>query len=159
MFHCRGRQARQYWWKCLCVCWSTVKYSAHLDCFISCATNYKNSLVLGWIEKSKMNMRTWVPCYSSPLSKLKAWCSLVTVGSTTRTQTILILFFLFFRESKLQKDNIDIVSEDFLWYCLELKLYLYFLSFFLFFFSFFYQSTERSLRFPKVWTHLTTVRE
>ena len=35
-------------------------YSAHLDCFISCATNYKNSLVLGWIEKSKMNMRTWV---------------------------------------------------------------------------------------------------
>ncbi|CAH3148711.1 unnamed protein product [Pocillopora meandrina] len=35
-----------------------VMYSAHLDCFISCATNYKNSLVLGWIEKSKMNMRT-----------------------------------------------------------------------------------------------------
>lgn len=35
-----------------------VMYSAHLDCFISCATNYKDSLVLGWIEKSKMNMRT-----------------------------------------------------------------------------------------------------
>ncbi|XP_068715125.1 cilia- and flagella-associated protein 337-like [Montipora foliosa] len=35
-----------------------VMYSVHLDCFISCATNYKNSLVLGWIEKSKMNMRT-----------------------------------------------------------------------------------------------------
>ena len=44
----------------ICLLILPVMYSAHLDCFISCATNYKNSLVLGWIEKSKMNMRTWV---------------------------------------------------------------------------------------------------
>ncbi|EDO44327.1 predicted protein [Nematostella vectensis] len=35
-----------------------VMYSAHLDCFISCSTSYKGSLVLGWIEKTKSNMRT-----------------------------------------------------------------------------------------------------
>ncbi|EDV25751.1 uncharacterized protein TRIADDRAFT_55170 [Trichoplax adhaerens] len=35
-----------------------VKYAEHLDCFISCATTEKNSLVLGWIEKSSSVMRT-----------------------------------------------------------------------------------------------------
>ena len=59
------------------------------------------------------------------------------LGSTTRTQTILILFFLFFRVSKLQEDNIDIVSEDF-FYGIFWNLsciYIFFLSsFFLFFF-------------------------
>ena len=39
---------------------STVLYTSSLDCFISCATNYKNALVLGWMEKAKTTMRTYV---------------------------------------------------------------------------------------------------
>ncbi|CAB4027277.1 WD repeat-containing 49-like, partial [Paramuricea clavata] len=37
-----------------------VMYIGVLDCFISCATNYKNALVLGWMEKTKSTMRTTV---------------------------------------------------------------------------------------------------
>ncbi|CAB4012505.1 WD repeat-containing 49, partial [Paramuricea clavata] len=37
-----------------------VMYTGVLDCFISCATNYKNALVLGWMEKTKSTMRTTV---------------------------------------------------------------------------------------------------
>ncbi|XP_071826720.1 cilia- and flagella-associated protein 337-like isoform X2 [Apostichopus japonicus] len=35
-----------------------VKFAQHLDCFISCCTASQNSLVLGWIEKSKQKMKT-----------------------------------------------------------------------------------------------------
>ncbi|ELU05069.1 hypothetical protein CAPTEDRAFT_229382 [Capitella teleta] len=37
-----------------------VKYSANLECFISCATTWNNSLVIGWMEKhqSNQNMKT-----------------------------------------------------------------------------------------------------
>ena len=48
---------------------SPVKYSAYLECFISCATTWNNSLVIGWTEKhstTAINMKTWVKLGEQP---------------------------------------------------------------------------------------------
>jgi hypothetical protein len=58
---------------------STVLYTSVLDCFISCATNYKNALVLGWMEKTKSTMRTYVLCFFSHHAAIS--CYLLDDGS------------------------------------------------------------------------------
>ncbi|XP_078586384.1 cilia- and flagella-associated protein 337-like [Branchiostoma floridae x Branchiostoma japonicum] len=35
-----------------------VRYAAHLECFISCSTTARSSMVLGWVEKAARSMRT-----------------------------------------------------------------------------------------------------
>ena len=35
-----------------------VKYAEHLECFISCSTGKQNSVIVGFVEKASIVMRT-----------------------------------------------------------------------------------------------------